>query len=530
VGTRHTMQQHDRELNRRLVWCRTARMVRRPHRRRTATEPWLAFGTPAGRPWTPRQLGLLALVALVATVARLFRVEIWPFTADEVVTWRGVTAEDAASFASLDAVLSGHPLVVWTMRWLLDSGVLSARGEGWLRLPFVFVGITAVPLLAVATKKLVGSAWVALFAALLLAVHPWHVATSQSASSVGFVTTFALAAVAALPTEAPSWWRSLVAALSALAAMATHPAGFLVLPMLAARLVGRRDHAPPVWLAAVRIAAVVVAVVLPAIVLRWSDPSLCPVVTSGAAWLRLVSRGGWLVISFAAVALVAVRPLPAIAASTALLPLASLGIAAATGSPIGSDDFLPLLPAIVALAALIGTRAFVVVREGGVGIGRAGIAAAALLPLALLVPLLVDTTLYATVYHGQRPAWRDARDLATSLREHKRGVVVGAVSGWPSLVFYLRPNHWRDPSFDPHPGVRVDRLLLETPYVSLTAFLDSARGQEALLVLTETELDAMHADPLAEQLLARSFRTMEVLASAFHGGADTLHVLRRTTG
>ena len=102
---------------------RAPRMAKRPYRRSAPNEPWLASGPSENRPWTPREFGILSVITILATATRLFRVEIWPFTADEVVTWRGITNGLAAPFHSFDAVVSGHPLVVALMRWLLELGV-----------------------------------------------------------------------------------------------------------------------------------------------------------------------------------------------------------------------------------------------------------------------------------------------------------------------------------------------------------------------------------------------------------------------
>ena len=60
-------------------------MAKRPYRRSAPNEPWLASGPSENRPWTPREFGILSVITILATATRLFRVEIWPFTADEVV-------------------------------------------------------------------------------------------------------------------------------------------------------------------------------------------------------------------------------------------------------------------------------------------------------------------------------------------------------------------------------------------------------------------------------------------------------------
>jgi hypothetical protein len=137
--------------------------------------------------------------------------------------------------------------------------------------------------------------------------------------------------------------------------------------------------------------------------------------------------------------------------------------------------------------------------------------------------LLVATVLHATVYAGHRSPWREAADIALDAAANGRGLVVGARCGSSSLTYYLRPNHWREPTGDPHPGLRVEHLAADLPAALRTLFA-AAAGQHVLVVLRRDELESLQAEPAAEALLRRECRLQRVLPCPREHADGTLYV------
>ncbi|MCA8977381.1 MAG: hypothetical protein KDC98_21850, partial [Planctomycetes bacterium] len=133
--------------------------------------------------WSSSQLVILLLITLVAAGLRLWQLEVWSVSAAEAQVWQRATTVAPHGFGLADRVL----------RLLFDHDLLPVHGEGWLRLPFAFAGLVAVPLLALVGAAFVGRG-AALLAAGLLAIHPWHVEQSQSATGAGPALTFGLGA------------------------------------------------------------------------------------------------------------------------------------------------------------------------------------------------------------------------------------------------------------------------------------------------------------------------------------------------
>ena len=117
--------------------------------------------------------------------------------------------------------VSGYPIAFLLLRWLADAGLLSGYTEGWLRLPFAFVGALAVPLLALFARPRVGRA-AASMAAVVLAVHPAHVEACQTASPVVMAITAAVAAAVITRERATVWSWAIVVGAGLL-----HPIGWL---------------------------------------------------------------------------------------------------------------------------------------------------------------------------------------------------------------------------------------------------------------------------------------------------------------
>ncbi len=100
-----------------------------------------------GDRWPRADLAWLVGITAVAALLRLYRLEQWSLSVDEAETWRAATESLADSPGLLARTTDLHPLCYVSLRLLLDNGVLPFHGEGWLRVPFTFVGILTVPLL-----------------------------------------------------------------------------------------------------------------------------------------------------------------------------------------------------------------------------------------------------------------------------------------------------------------------------------------------------------------------------------------------
>lgn len=501
-------------------------MTRRPQRRRAATEPAIAWQRSPATPWTAAHVAALFGVVAIALALRLFRVEAWAFVGDEVAVWQGITR-------GADVPIGGgehHPLFLWLLRTLIDAGVLPSTDEEWLRLPSVFAGVTTVPLLALAAWRLVAHAGTALAAAALLAVHPWHLAASQSASPAAFALLLTVAAIAAVPTvgSRAAWLRWVLTAAAALGAVASHPGGWLVLPLVAVPAAAWRW--PPSTAAGITVVVgvLVAAPLLPLAGLPWAGwtwqgeaGQTAPPLAAFAAAAR------WPVLLFVAAVPFTLRPLPAAPTLAFAAAAGSLAAVSFAGVSLAPDAMLPLLPMALVLAAQVGMRVFTAAHADLSADGRPGTFGAAAPLLALLAWLLVTSALHATAYQGERPPWRLAREFAAAARADKRGVLVAAASGWPSLTYYLRPNHWRGLRIDPHPGMRVERFDVGNAVAAIDELLAGARGEVVFVMLRQDEMCRLDAAAEAGERLRASFRLLRVLPTACRDGAETVYVWRR---
>ncbi len=444
--------------------------------------------------------------------------------AAEVVTWQAVTSPLDGADGFFDSAASRHPLVLLGLRWLLAAGVLPFQGEGWLRLPFVFVGTISIPLAAVAAATLVPRG-TALAAAVLLALHPWHVAQSQTCAPPVVALAFALLAVLAAVAAGrrAGWRRGAVAAVAAALACASDRCGWLLLPMLAAGWVlaqwrpgGRWRR---VWLAGAGLCLVALPAVLHQVV-AWPFAARA---ATAPAW-EFVELARPAILLLALLAAWVCRPVPVAVLGAAVVPLAGAGVAAAAGATIAADDLLLLLLPWSLLAAAVATTTAARVRAAVAG--RTAWVGAAAAPAALATTLFVDVLLHETEYQGHRPPWREAAQLALHASTSARELVVGAWSGHLSLLYYLRPNHWRDPARDLHPGRRVERL--DEPLApAFEALLAGAAGSQLLLVLRGIELQAFADDAALADRLHREFELQQVLPCPQESGDGTLYVFRR---
>jgi mannosyltransferase len=132
----------------------------------------------AGKPWMPYIL--LALITLLAAVLRFYKLGEWSFWIDELYTINHAMAH----FSTPDLILSHIPP---SRNWVPSSVILTAQAlnfwgisEWSARLTSALIGTVSIPVLFFPTRKIFGD-WVALIAALLLALAPWHIFWSQNA-------------------------------------------------------------------------------------------------------------------------------------------------------------------------------------------------------------------------------------------------------------------------------------------------------------------------------------------------------------
>lgn len=496
-------------------------MPRRQNESRAHASPAVVWRAAAAGPWTARQLAVLLGLIVAATALRLTGVDQWSFHGSEVPVWQGVTR-------AADGAAGRHPVATVLLRFLLAHGVLPLPSEVWLRLPFVFVGITVVPLVALVARRLSGDNHVALAAAAACAVHPWFLAASQTASASGFALAAGLGALTLLPpVGAPRRaLRTGATALFAAVAIGSHPSGWLVLAMLVAYAACDRwpeaNGPARAWGAT----ALCASPLLPAIGLLWSGSLAEGVEPSAAPWTEFAGAFGWSTLGLAAAALAVVRPLHASFVAVALAPLASVALALAAGVPSAANDLVLLLPLPVVLAAAAGLQCFRILRSAVVAADRGEVLAFGLVLGAFLLSLLVESVLFLTVDEGRRPRCREAAAVAARLGGGPHGVLVAAAGCHPSLLFHLRPNHWVGASLDPHPGRRVERLDLAHAAASMRELEASARGAQLVLVLRQDEVALAEADPAMREILRAGYHLAAVLENPFHGGCATLSLFR----
>lgn len=436
--------------------------------------------------WTRTQTGaVLALTALAAAL-RFFHLEQWSWSEAEATTWRALTEPADSLFASSRGVA---PLGYLALRELCGLHLLPTHGEGWLRLPFAFAGVVAVPLLVLAARPWLGAGG-ALFAGLLLAVHPLHVVVSQSALPVGFALALVLAAAVAAGDR-----RRVLAGTALLAACLCDAIAWTFAAALLALLLPPRGRT---WVA--RAATVAAAAAAPCTLGALSLPLLA-VAALGALHERR----------------------DALRLCTAV-PLAGASLAVLAGGAHREALLVAALPGLAIFAAVGAQRVFAAARATLRGSARAIAAGGALAGAVLVVALAVQSSLALTVFHGWRPRWRGAEEAVWSAAGPAGEFVLAAGSGADSLLCYLRPNHWRDPAVDPYP----ERAVVPFAPADAAAGLASLAARPepcVLLVLCSDEVERFDAAARAE--LARGFAIAQVDASPGPHGDETIYVYRR---
>jgi 4-amino-4-deoxy-L-arabinose transferase-like glycosyltransferase len=189
---------------------------------------------------------LLLLVLLLATGLRLVHLSHQSFWLDEVLTVNTVRrAVPSLAMSGTTPPLYYILMTFWVQRLVPET-------EAMVRLPSALFGIGAVALLFLLGRRLLGTR-AGLFAALLLAVSPFHIHYSQEARAYSLMVLLTLlswlALIRVLDRESPvrlaSW-----AATTALLLLSHNYALFLVAAQLAFLLIWGRRHGirPTRWL------------------------------------------------------------------------------------------------------------------------------------------------------------------------------------------------------------------------------------------------------------------------------------------
>lgn len=559
-----------------VVDWRRARMVLRSMRDDTvdiaeAAEATAAAAAPVG--WAKWDLLLLAGIALLGAIVRLLAIEQWSFDAVEADTYRALTLPGSGQQGFFSSDESRYPLVFLGVRWLLDTGLLPGFTEGWIRLPFAFAGSLLAPLMALYCRPLLGRG-VACLAALVVAVHPAHLAASQTADPLVVAVSVAMFAGIA----AARGWRFWTVAMIVLAAACHWLGGLLGLGLLAVALEshGRLPRLPSWswWLVAAPVVAMLPAlldtlslsmailVVLAlglrvplaagvslAIALPLVVPAVCywlanPVTGEHACLVALpgaIMLSSWVAVRFYRTLTLACPAL----VPTAAAPRAELGAPERTPEPEPEPEPQPgpkpislIRPkrrseakprkraGLVQAGALLGTSS-VEAGEREPSWLRRALAGA---PTMLLVgELATGAFLYFTVFAGGRAPWRDVRDVALTRSIAGQDLHVVGGTGAEVLRVYLRPSHWRRPGGDAHPGVRVTQLSIDDGRIAaaeMPAVAEWLSSPNALLALRREEWLSLQAMPELAEVLT-DYRILSMWPCPNLRGDESLYLLQR---
>lgn len=333
---------------------------------------------------------------------------------------------------------------------------LGRPDEFLLRLPSAVLGCTSILAALWALRPFIG-ARAATFSALLLAASPWHLYWSQNARFYTLAQTLALVGGGALlrGLYGESSKRTVAGVLLLLGAAVTHPSAvFLIAPLLCLPwLVRFFEWIPPAksrafgWFAAAGLLALV----------------------AGSGWALKV-RSTWETRQGAG------DPLH-FAKTVGYLVGPAVGLCFLAGAWLARarrESFVPLYVTLTACLGAAMASFFVRVSAQYVFVLQPWIAAVAglaffprgapgyaavprrtLLALAVLAPALLETTLYFTLRHGDRPRWREAYAYVF---EHRGpdDLVLGMDA--PVAEYYLDPRatdlrNWRQVTwFDDYRG------------------------------------------------------------------------------
>jgi hypothetical protein len=415
---------------------------------------------------------LLLALAVLLGLARFLRLGDWGLWVDEAHTLHDAQAMFAGP-------LPKYPLGYLAVRLLVD--LLGSTDEAVLRLFPAVCGFVSIPLAAWALRPAVGSTRAAAVA-LVLSLSSWHLFWSQSARAYTLALALSLFGGGlwlrgVLGGRGPKLAAGLV--MGAAAAFA-HPSAALLLPawvlapLLVERLGTRLRTRPPMVL-------LMGAAVLGALAMGGWVASVWGTyenVKGGSSLLHFVATTGWYMTPVA---------LAGAAAGTWLawrerrgedllvaLVVGIVALAAAAASlkaRVAAQYVFTLLPWVLALATQPLSR-----------LARPG-ARAAWVALLCLQPA-VDSVLYLSVRHGDRPRWKEA--FAYVLERRGPDDLVLAMHA-PVGEYYLNPGStWlRSQS-----GlVKLDRSTLQEPERWLR------HGRRMWVVLAPEDLAAWDPEP-----------------------------------
>ncbi len=400
---------------------------------RRQRKPPLPNPLPQGEGTHPRspapQLLFATLITLLAAALRFTSLGHDSLWFDEELTRQTATAGFAAALAVRDHV----PLLYWLTTVALR---LLPEHEVTLRLVSALAGVLAVPLL-VALGRAVRLPGTGLWAALLLAVSPFHIRYSQEARHYALLLLFGLLATVlllrALERDRRRYW--LAYGIAAALALLTHYSAWLLLlaqgALIAGRLLGRPRGGRRGALARLAPAAAVVGLALlllaPGAAEAIRANTAAAAGTTAAASLGVWLRALWLEFGFfrpgpalglgllAAVgALVLARQRPAAAALLAVSAVVPVLLIQALGiSRFALPKYVIYLLPIYLFAAGAGVDALLrrwsLVVGGATAAGQRRVAAAGSFALVVVV-LLVAWPAVAAEYEQMVHDWRGAAD------------------------------------------------------------------------------------------------------------------------
>ncbi len=398
------------------------------------------------RSFSKAQWGWLFAITALGALLRVYGLDTWAFWVDEAHTWRDATLPGEIFWSSNRAY---YPTSYVIVRWLLDAIDAQSLSEGVLRLPFALAGIVSIPLLAFVGRPLVGAP-AAIFAALLLAIDPWHIYWSQNARAYVLVFLFALVTGGLFWTgfERRSRALCLLAMLLGLAAVSCHlTGGLMFLPMLGFPLLANRAWTPRFLLG---IAAALIAsfVLLPYLrhvppfeefAKAKANPDLGHLLQTVAFYFRLslllvAALGLWIQWQERD------RPKALYLALWAALPLLALAVLGGTLVKTTARYAFCTLPAVLLLASYGCARLHAVVKAAFADRGRTRFLPALAVPALVCIDLLVYDFHYFTVQAGDRAQWQRASEQIHDLEPD--GQVTVLTVNEPTMQFYLRRWHY----------------------------------------------------------------------------------------
>lgn len=211
---------------------------------------WLDDQGDGGTPLSP---GFLLAATLLAALLRFHHLTSASLWVDELMTWNHI--RPGAGLVFLEQIRDSiqgplYQAAAWALVRLRDDPELM------LRLPSALAGVAAVPLLGAAAARL-RDRRTGQWAALLMAINPFHVWYSQEGRGYALMILFCILAgylFLVMQQEGPTWKRALLLALSGAGAMAGNLAAAFLWVALGATwlidVVSGRSQRPWLWLAA----------------------------------------------------------------------------------------------------------------------------------------------------------------------------------------------------------------------------------------------------------------------------------------